>query len=611
METEADGEDCGGPEPAKNSHPLLQPETEDQTGDSSELEADDSADWKETREHQSALNSLKNTEVPVSRTTDTAGEKLLGGSECWKGLGCKTLKYRTVIKKILFSCSVCDQSFTWYKQLRNHQCLGRQSQTEENREAAEDTEAEADGEDCGGPEPARNSHPHPLLQPETEDQTGDSSGFKTKGGDDDQTDPSDPHSTLKSNRVPVSDERRTGEKTFSCSVCEKCFKYRSFFVKHMRTHMRETTSSVSDAHSEVRLKPDTGDSSEINSDVSDHRTDPSEPQSTLKCNRVPVSGKRRKTGNWKQFSCSECGKRFSKKTNLKVHMIIHSTDKPFSCTVCGKRYSQKGNLVRHMPHHTGEEKYSCMVCERRFKFKRDVGRHMTIHTKETLKSLNQEQPDPLLQPEDKTGDSSELEREVSDGSKESREWQFGLMSQGNIKVPAEKAHSCSFCGKTFARKFCLKVHIRLHTGERPFSCSVCSKSFVQRYHYLEHTRLHTGEDTFDCSVCGKKFGHKFRLRNHMGTHTGEKPFSCSVCGKGFRFSGELKQHASVHSGEKPFSCSVCLRAFRLKVMLKNHMKIHSGEFPFSCLVCGKRFRQKGNLKKHATKHETEKSPAAE
>ncbi|XP_039675624.1 oocyte zinc finger protein XlCOF8.4-like, partial [Perca fluviatilis] len=59
METEADGEDCGGPEPARNSHPLLQPETEDQTGDSSEPEADDSADWKETREPQSALNSLK------------------------------------------------------------------------------------------------------------------------------------------------------------------------------------------------------------------------------------------------------------------------------------------------------------------------------------------------------------------------------------------------------------------------------------------------------------------------------------------------------------------------------------------------------------------------
>ncbi|XP_039675701.1 zinc finger protein 84-like [Perca fluviatilis] len=59
METEADVEDCGGPEPARNSHPLLQPETEDQTGDSSDPETDDRADWKETREPQSASNSLR------------------------------------------------------------------------------------------------------------------------------------------------------------------------------------------------------------------------------------------------------------------------------------------------------------------------------------------------------------------------------------------------------------------------------------------------------------------------------------------------------------------------------------------------------------------------
>uniref|UniRef100_A0A8C9YQ16 C2H2-type domain-containing protein n=1 Tax=Sander lucioperca TaxID=283035 RepID=A0A8C9YQ16_SANLU len=78
METEADGEDCGGPEPARNSHPLLQPETEDQTGDSSDPETDDSADWKETREPQSALNSLKH---------DSTCKKTFSCSECGKRFG--------------------------------------------------------------------------------------------------------------------------------------------------------------------------------------------------------------------------------------------------------------------------------------------------------------------------------------------------------------------------------------------------------------------------------------------------------------------------------------------------------------------------------------------
>ncbi|XP_071061045.1 uncharacterized protein [Pseudochaenichthys georgianus] len=50
METEADGDDCRGPEPARNSDPesSLQPKTEDDTGDSSEPDTEDSADWKET-----------------------------------------------------------------------------------------------------------------------------------------------------------------------------------------------------------------------------------------------------------------------------------------------------------------------------------------------------------------------------------------------------------------------------------------------------------------------------------------------------------------------------------------------------------------------------------
>ncbi|XP_034747445.1 gastrula zinc finger protein XlCGF57.1-like [Etheostoma cragini] len=512
----------------------------------------------------------------------------------------------------------------------------------------------------------------------------------------------------------------------------------------MRTHVRETTSSVSDTQTHHKTaeaedtEDKTGDSSEFKMDVSDHWTKPSELQPTLKCNRVPVSGKRPTTGNRKQFSCSVCGKRFSNKTSLKIHMITHSTDKP---TVCGRSFSQKGNLVCHMQRHTEEKKYNCTVCGRRFKFKEDFGQHMKIHKPETQStscvsaakkqpgesfSLNREEPefrnpDPHLQPKDKTGDSSE----VSNGLKESPGRQFGLMFWKNTEVPAEKAHSCSlcgkrfinectlrdhmiqhtdtpfscsvcgkgfsqketlerhmphhtgennysctvcgrrfrfqgdvgrhmavhakykptervgnvsiesrepqstlksqkhtdvqaedslscsFCGKTFTRKFCLKVHIRLHTGEKPFSCSVCGKRFVQRYHYLEHTRLHTGEGTFDCSLCGRKFGHMFRLRNHMTSHTGEKPFSCSVCGKGFRFNGELKSHALVHSGEKPFSCSVCLRGFRLKFMLTSHMTIHSGELPFSCSFCGRRFRQKGNLKTHMKKHETEAAPAAE
>ncbi|XP_034091057.1 zinc finger protein 316-like [Gymnodraco acuticeps] len=228
METEADGEDCGGPEPARNSDPErhLQPETKDNPGDSSEPDTEDRADWKETREPGS--NSQKNKQDPVSDSRRSAGEKSFSCSVCnrsckrrghlhdhmrihtgEKPFSCsicnKSFAQRGHLKKHMrihtgekpFSCSVCDKRFTLSSHVERHRCFGRQSpqlhqtQTEENREAeppacssAEHMEKEADGEDCGGPEPARNSDPERHLQPETEDNPGDSSEPETEDKED-------------------------------------------------------------------------------------------------------------------------------------------------------------------------------------------------------------------------------------------------------------------------------------------------------------------------------------------------------------------------------------------------------------------------------------------
>ncbi|XP_042291807.1 uncharacterized protein LOC121913180 isoform X2 [Thunnus maccoyii] len=78
MRTEADGEDCGGSEPARNSHldQPLQPDTDDKTSDSSEPDTDDSDFWTQTRQSQSDLNSMKNkgSQNDIERDADMASE---------------------------------------------------------------------------------------------------------------------------------------------------------------------------------------------------------------------------------------------------------------------------------------------------------------------------------------------------------------------------------------------------------------------------------------------------------------------------------------------------------------------------------------------------------
>ncbi|XP_041662109.1 zinc finger and SCAN domain-containing protein 21-like [Cheilinus undulatus] len=121
METGADGEDCGGAEPARSSDPEthLQPETVVKTEDSSEAETEDSEDWRETREHQSDSNSLENINNEQQKTSP----KSHSCSECGKTFKTKHnlnthMRIHTGDKP--FSCSVCSKSFNLKGNMTKH-----------------------------------------------------------------------------------------------------------------------------------------------------------------------------------------------------------------------------------------------------------------------------------------------------------------------------------------------------------------------------------------------------------------------------------------------------------------------------------------------------------
>ncbi|XP_074469142.1 uncharacterized protein LOC141754146 [Sebastes fasciatus] len=255
----------------------------------------------------------------------------------------------------------------------------------------EQMDTEADGEDWGGPEPARNSDP----EPDTVDKTGDSS--ETDVGDDGWTDTREPQSGLNS-----------------------------------------VINNVSNTDKE-------------------------------------------------SFICSECGKTFGHKTNLRRHMRCHTREKPFSCSFCNKSFNRREHLIAHMRCHSGEKPFSCSVCDTAFSHGWSLEKHMRVHT-------------------------------------------------------GEKPFSCSLCSKRFRQRSDLVAHFRIHTGEKPFSCSVCNMSFTQRHTLVQHMRTHTGVKPFVCPVCGKTFSRKGHLTRHLTAHTGEKPFSCSDCDKSFTWQSQLKRH---------------------------------------------------------------------
>ncbi|XP_065562287.1 zinc finger protein 82 homolog isoform X2 [Artemia franciscana] len=129
------------------------------------------------------------------------------------------------------------------------------------------------------------------------------------------------------------------------------------------------------------------------------------------------------------------------------------------------------------------------------------------------------------------------------------------------------------------------------SGGEQYECHICEKKFAKMHKLKLHQRIHPGEKPYECEICEKKFSHTQKLKLHERIHSGEKPYECKICEKKFSQTGSLKLHERIHSGEKPYECRVCEKKFSILHSFKTHQRIHSGEKPHECKICEKKFSQ--------------------
>uniref|UniRef100_A0A452H3B2 Zinc finger protein unc-98 n=1 Tax=Gopherus agassizii TaxID=38772 RepID=A0A452H3B2_9SAUR len=209
-----------------------------------------------------------------------------------------------------------------------------------------------------------------------------------------------------------------------------------------------------------------------------------------------IAQQRPHTGE-KPHKCSDCGKSFSRRSNLiHQHQTTHMEERPYQCADCLKSFRSSSALVQHQRSHTGEKPYQCSECRSRFLQSSDLIKHQRIHT-------------------------------------------------------GERPYQCPACGKCFSQSSSLTEHQRTHTGERPYHCTECGKRFCQSSTLIQHQRIHTGEKPYRCTECGKSFCRSSNLNQHLTIHMIKKPPGCTDCGRGFSQLTNLIIHQRIHSGETP------------------------------------------------------------
>lgn len=193
---------------------------------------------------------------------------------------------------------------------------------------------------------------------------------------------------------------------------------------------------------------------------------------------------------------------------------------------------------------------------------------------------------------------------------------------------------CQVCGKKISKKYALKRHMAIHTGEKRFTCHHCGKQYAQESGLQRHMLvIHEGVRKYKCPICSRIFGSNSELKSHQSTHTDPKPFQCDQCGKTFISHKHLYHHSKyhhtingmrklckicdryfsspsvlkrhhkvVHLGLKEFQCHICSTKLSTKHYLQEHLKLHSDERPEVCSYCGKTFQMSGNLRQHLKTH---------
>jgi len=165
------------------------------------------------------------------------------------------------------------------------------------------------------------------------------------------------------------------------------------------------------------------------------------------------------------FRCKRCGERFSQISLLRQHIVeLHRPVAPKErslCTLCGKSFSCKFTLSMHMRLHTGERPHGCSQCDRSFPTRAALRQHAFHHT-------------------------NSYPHVCSTCGK--------CFTVPSALANHERVHSgvkpfsCEHCGRMFGQRYHLKQHVlSMHSKDKLLHCSECDAAFSRQLDLKRHS----------------------------------------------------------------------------------------------------------------------------